>query len=398
MEEPLSPTMYQYDPVLKNPGLPGQWRLCANFADPKEIILRFGKWPNDLLNAERLEAAYRRLSSDADAPECLRSLSFLDNSAGSKIAAVYNENKDALYRPFRMGLQELALLLRSLCSSTEFMSSSSEEGSFCSAIGAILLTLQALLVFEFRHVEKRLGLWSERGDDQKIGTVFAVRPQNETPFVRVELFQLTEDLTLGLPWGGVYRDYGTLLALLEDNAVIQVLSSIDENLEVVPYGHGIKQCVKAGFVREERLSLMNSRWFIGLPVVEEKDMARLMPALRRTSAGVGDALPTVLPSLIRAQSTCGASSLTRVGDGLEAAYGVLFGLLVQWAVDDGLVPAPAELVLKRTPELVRSDRKGAVAGLVGLGGARSRDQCSHPLPGISLLRGAQAIWERLLAN
>jgi hypothetical protein len=381
MEEPLSSELPQYEPELGKSGSPDQWRIVTNFVEPKDILRRFGLWPDDVLTAESLEALYlgscRHIGEPfaRDIGQKVQPLfPFLDEVEGARITKIWETRKDAMVPKLRDGLSDLL---------SQPAVAIAEPSTYVE--GWVLLALQSLIVLELRSRERELGIWEERTEGQKMGTMFALKPAAATTFSRVEVIPLAEDSLLCVPWGFPFREYSKILQLVENSYTQRVIASSDEKMEVVPDGGVLRKMVSAGLVRELRRSFMDSHWVLSVPVVEWEHMRQAIPALSQTAHDVSGALTVIMPqvgSLMRASKY---SYLQGTGDYLEMAYSALMGLLSQWAIEEGLFPPPPRFRATRDGPILersRTDRQRAACNL---------------LPGVCVLRGAQPAWDELVA-
>lgn len=372
VEDPRS-AVYR-EPSLGGDGLPHDWRLVTNFTRPAEIARSFGAWPDDVLSFKTLQAFYEGKSSEAIPRlsvkvegKALPSFPFLDEVEGSAISALIGAHKTGLYEPFRSGLASLGSRSRP-------------------AADAALVVLQPLLVLTLRKLEQETGLWEKRSPVQKSGTVFALRPDSDVSFVRVNAFVGHRDERVGFPWGGPYREYGKILQLMESRYTDVVLESALENLEVIPEGHVIKKMQYAGLVREDNRGFLGSRWVLALPVAGYADVRDAIPQLSQVVQGIREASAEVLPKLPDLMRSGRYWYLEGHGDYMEMAYSVLLGLLCEWAMDDGVLERPPSF--RVTDEGVFVHRSAAER-LLGE---------YPPLPGIAILKDAAVIWDWIVSH
>ena len=72
------------------------------------------------------------------------------------------------------------------------------------------------------------------------------------------------------------------------------MASADDQLEVVPEGHALKRMVAAGLLRECRVSFMNSRWAISVPVMGWEQARDVVPVASRAARDVSETLAPLL--------------------------------------------------------------------------------------------------------
>lgn len=369
MEEPLSSERWGYEPGLGRPASPDTWRVLTNFVEAKDILGRFGVWPDDVLTPERLGALYLGKRCDDGGPFATGSgpasqpaFPFLDGGEESAIASIWERRKGPLGAGLR---QDLAGVVPHS--------------------GWTLLALQSLIILEMRAREAESGVWQLRSSGQKMGSLFAVRPGASTLTCRVETIPLAGDSVICVPWGGPFAEYSKVLQLVGNRYTRQVIESADKDLEVVPEGHVLKLMVAAGLVRELRQSFMDAHWVLSAPALEWRDVRDGIPGIREAARAISFAAAEEVTGIIDLMRASRYATLEGHGDYLEMAYQVLVGLLFQWASEDGLLrPAPRFRDTGRGPVLDRPRNTGR--------------ESPDLLPGIAIVRGAAPAWDCLLAS
>jgi hypothetical protein len=326
-------------------------------------------WPDDLLTVKTLQALYEgkpmgeaRAFSVTAGGKALPSFPFLDEAEGRAIQGLIEPYKERLYRPFR-----------------NWLAHSGSRGQ--RPAGAILAILQSLLVLALRKLERDLGLWEKRTPVQKAGTVFALRPDSDVQFTRVNAIVGRRDDRVTFPWGGPYREYGKILQLMESRYTHLVFASQVENSEVIPEGHVIKKMQYVGLVRDFNRGFLGSRWVLALPVAGYDAVKDAVPAFVQVVQGICEAFAEVLPKVPALMRSGRYSYLESHGDYAEMAYSVLLGLLCGWAMDDELLDRPPSFRVRDEGAFVE---RSAIQRLRG----------EYPaLPGVAILRDAGVIWE-----
>lgn len=376
MEEPLSAELWRYEPDLGGHLPPGAWRIRTNFVEPKDIVRRFGFWPDDVLTPERLDALY---SGKASEDPCPIAVTFLDNKEGAAIEAIWKPRRDPVTRLLQEGL-----------SSVPGTTGCDRDGAAATYAGFVVLALQTLLILELRSREREIGMWDARTEGQRMGALFAVRPSTTATFSRVDVIPLPGSSVLCVPWGGPFAEYAKLLPVLADRNCQRVLGSADENLEVVPEGPLLKAMVAAGLLRELRRTYMDSHWALSLAVMDSEAALRWMPGLARIARGISEAVGADIISIAGLKKSGRYAGEDGVGDYLEMAYSVLLGMVFQWAMEERMLERPPSFKdTKKGPILERSRdaRKGARKD--------ARDAIAPALPGLVILRGADSIWDEM---
>lgn len=379
MEEPLSSRLPSFDPQLARSDSPCQWRIRTTFVEAKEIIRRFGLWPDDVLTAETLEKLHSGDPGRLPDPFILRhgeeerpSFPFLDEHEEALIRNAWGALKDAVVAVLREGHERV------------WPDPLRDPHSQAHLIGPVLLALQTILILRLRATEQDLGIWEGRTAGQKFGGLYAVKPAAAATSCQIQTYPLNENRLLCLPWGGPFREYSDLLPLVENQYTQQVFASADDSMEIIPEGHVLKKMVKAGLLRELRQSFLDSHWALSVPVVEWEQIRPMMPALSWMANAIAETARSVIPQLNDLRGSGKYSYLDGTGDYLEMAYSVLAGLVMQWGVQNSLIPSPASL---------KATRNGIVL-------ERSRGVPVDPhntLPGICVLRGANTAWSDALA-
>lgn len=412
MEEPLASTMWRYEPSLGKDASPELWRVRTNFAEPKDIMGRFGVWPDDVLTPEKLDALY--LGKNAEGCEGF-AIPFLDDAEGEAIANVWQPYRSSVLDELRKSKGAASASANGGgVASHGFSSAPSSDlnqgNGLLSSIalsGPALLVFQSLLVYELRSRERETGLWELRTEGQELGTIFAIRPATSATFTRVDVMPLGgESMSiLCVPWGGPFGEYCKLLQLLANHYTRRIISSADDTLEVIPEGPTLKMMVGAGLLREQRKSFLDSHWSLAVPVIDGKELGGAMAALSETKpdktkeganregpAGATSALSCLAREISRAVSP-GIEKVVHImrsgryanadgpGDYVEMAYSVLQGMIFQWAMEEGIL---------RRPATIRATRNGPV-----LDGVKRGRPNPDPLPGICVLRNITAAWEAL---
>lgn len=374
MEEPLSSRLPSFDPQLAQSGSPSQWRIRTTFIEAKDIIRRFGLWPDDVLTAETLQKIHSGNLGRLSDPFVLRlgdeakpSFPFLDENEESAIGNAWGTLKDSVAPILREGHK------RAWPDSSQGLYPDDD------LIGPVLLVFQTLMMLSLRATERSLGIWKSRTSGQEMGGLYALRPANAAQSCQVQGLPLTQDGLLCLPWGGPYREYSYLLPLVENQHTQQVLASADACLEVVPEGHVLKMMVKAGLLRELRQSFMDSHWTLSIPVVEWGQVRPMLPALSWIADAIAEAARSVMPQINALGASGRYSHLDGTGDYTEMAYSVLFGSIVELGVQSGLIPSPAKLKTSRNGVALERPRGKPV-------------DPRNSLPGVCILRGANAAW------
>jgi len=373
-EEPLSAERPQFEPELGVQRTPDDWRVETNFVEAKDILGRFGTWPDDLLTPKHLESLYREECESGCGPFSLKagprarpSFPFLDESEGSHLAGIWGAVRDSTIS-----------VLREACRAFPAMGEKASP-----LVGWFNLVFQVRLILELREREKEVGLWDERTEPQKKGTIFALKPNAATTFTRASAIPVSHDSFLCVSWGGPYGEYSKVLPLLENPHTQRVIAWADDKLEVVPEGYALKPMVATGLVREFRASFMTSRWALSVPVLEWEQARDLTPVASRAAGDVSRSLAPLLPEIHKLMGSGRYSYLDGAGDYLEMAYSAFMGRVFQWAIEDGLVCSPARF---------KADKRGVVL-------ERTRDErrsVTSNLSGITFVRRGEPAWEEVL--
>ena len=378
MEEPLAAERWRYEPDFGKPAPPDTWNVITNFVEPKDMLRRFGVWPDDVLTPESLQALYsgkscgiREPFSAHDGQGSRPLFPFLDEAEEATIAGIWECRKGLLTSVLMDGL---ARVLQ--CPDTAGRTSANPGA------GWVLLVLQTMVILELREREMESGIWEERTPGQKMGTVFAMRPGMTTKACRVQAIPLVGDSVLCMPWGGHYGEYSKILPLVLNRYTRQVIESANEDLEVVPEGHVLKLMVAAGLLRELGQSWMDSHWVLSLPVIGAPDALRVVQDLSVPAREISAAIAPDISLLVAKMRSGRYGYLEGHGDYLEMAYQVLLGLLCQWAAEQGLLSrSPRFRVTGRGPVVERP--------------RTVRDRGAWVLPGVAVVRGAAAAWNSL---
>jgi hypothetical protein len=372
LEEPLSAQRPQFEPELDTQRAPEEWRVMTNFVEPKDILGRFGRWPDDLLTSKYLQSLYREESEGGCSPFSREAGSkvrplfpFLDDAEVGRLAVIWDAARDSTIS-----------VLRDTCRALPDIGERSS-----SLPGWFNLVFQMRLILELRAREKELGIWEERTEAQRTGTIFALRPAATTTFARISAMPISEDSFLCVSWGGPFSEYSRVLPLLENPYTQRLMASADDQLEVVPEGHALKRMVAAGLLREYRVSFMNSRWAISVPVMGWEQARDVVPVASRAARDVSETLAPLLSRIHEVMRSGRYSYVEGTGDYFEMAYSVFVGYLFQWAMEDGLLSRPPKFRMeKRGPVLERSRAE--------------RRSATSNLPGITLVRHAEWPWDR----
>ena len=347
--------------------------------EAKDIIRRFGLWPDDVLTAETLERPHSGNPGRLPDPFILQhgeearpSFPFLDEDEEVLIGDVWSALKDAVVAILREGHRRV------------WPDPLPDLHSQARLTGPVLLAHQTLQILRLRATEQDLGIWRDRTAGQKLGGLYAVRPATATTSCQMQGLPLTQDRLLCLPWGGAFREYSHLLPLMENQYTQQVIASADASMEVIPEGHVLKKMVKAGLLRVLRQSFMDSHWTLSIPVVEWEQIRPMIPALSWIAGAIAEAARSVIPQVNDLRASGKYSYLDGTGDYLEMAYSVLAGLILQWGMQDGLFPSSGSLKVTRDGPILER-RSG-----------RHPDP-HNTLPGICVLRGARSAWSDVLA-
>ncbi|MGE5579633.1 MAG: hypothetical protein ACM3WU_06240 [Bacillota bacterium] len=368
MQEPLSSEMWRFEPDLSRHLPPDAWRIRTNFVEPKDILRRFGVWPDDVLTPERLDALYS--GETAEGP-CPITVTFLDDKKAAAIEAIWKPRRDPVIRILQDGL-----------SSIPGLADGNRDTAMITYAGFVVLALQSLLILELRSREREIGMWDARTEGQRMGTLFAVRPSTTATFTRVDVMPLPGSSVLCVPWGGPFAEYAKLLPLLADRHSQRVLGSADEKLEVVPEGPLLKALMAAGLLRQLEHTYMNARWALTVPILNPETARRMIPCLARVAHGISEAVSADITSIAALKESGRYAGEEGSGDYLEMAYSVLMGMVFQWAMEKGIVQRPPQFrVTKSGPILERS--------------REARNSTAHPLPGLAILKGAASIWDEL---
>lgn len=358
-------------------GPPDSWRVQMNFVESKDILRRFGVWPDDVLTIARLEELYSGRGSEGVEPfareteQGVRPLfPFLDESEGVRVAGLWETRKDVAYLHLKDGLGALSPRL-----------STGPAGSSAPLTGCVLLILQSLIILDLRNREMELGMWDDRTAAQKMGTLFAVKP-TEAMFTRVEAIPFAENEVVCLPWGGPFGEYSKILEILEDQHTARVLASADEKMEIVPDAVVLKKMVAAGLVRETRESFMDSHWVLSIPAVGWEQVRDALPTLSRTAQDISGALAEALPQIPGLMKSGRYSYLEGPGDYTEMTYSVVMGLLLQRAMEDGLLSRPPRFRATGDGPVVERSRA-------------ERRSATWTLPGLCIIRDSGLAWERV---
>lgn len=356
-----------------------RWRLQTNFAEPKDIMVCFGAWPDSVLSPEYLHELYSGTTTVAHSPFAFSSeqgirpaFPFLEASEGERIASLWRSQKEKVYPQVRAMFSRGPL--------------ASRDDRCNPAAGCVLLALQTLAILELREREREVGLWDRRTEAQKVGTLFAVRPY-EAVFTRVEAIPFGENRFLCVPWGGPFEAYAEILELLEDPYTAQMLATASEEMEIIPDGRVVKQLTRAGFVREVRKGLFSTKFEIGVPAVGDQEIRDTALAILPAVRGLSNAIVEVLPQLKTLAESGRYSYLAGIGDYMEMGYSVLMGLILEWAIEDGLLGRPPQY------KVVRGDRGIREVSIDG----RRRGAPAH-LPGVVIVRDGYVAWDELLAT
>lgn len=373
-DDPLNPRSTTFSgPPLPLEGPPDDWRLITNFIRVTDIVKVFGAWPDDIINPAILQGLYEGEVKTPAGPlsalvggKIVPTFPFLDETEGSLIQSLVESHKEHLYAPFKSGLLSLGEIRPGLTD-------------------AILILLQPLFVLSLRRLEREIGLWERRTPSQKKGTIFALKPGSGATFVRVSAFIGRQDDRVSLPWGGSYREYGKILPLLESRFARLVFQSLDEDLEVIPEGHVIKRMQAAGLVRDHNRGFFGSRWVVALPVVTSREAEESIPTLLEVMQGIRQGAIEVLSKVPELMGSGRYGYLEGHGDYMEMVYAVILGLLCRWAMEDGLIGRPP--LFKVTEEGAFVERS-----------VRQRLRGEYPaLPGVSIVRDAQAVWDSVVS-
>ncbi len=350
------------------------WRICTNFAGADDLMDRFGQWPDYALMPERLESLYRK-ERRTEVPKfsvvhdgvVKPAFPFLEETEGLAIQRVFESSKESIYPEFRHALKGIE-------------SQSPIYADRC------LLLIQTLLVLYLRHKEKETGIWEERSPEQRLGTIFAAGNHIPVSFTRVNAFVAGIGRRLAFPWGGAYKEYGKLLSLMEDPYTAWVLRTADDDLHVLAAGPTVRGLKLAGLI-EFPVSMVSHKNHIALnvPAIDSREVEGFLPLLTRGLGAVASETAPVLYGVLDVWKRGQYDYLEGCGDYLEMAYAILAGLLFKWAMEDGLLGVPPKLtkfgddywVVQRTFFERLSFRK-------------------TEFPGLSVLRQADSVWERLL--
>lgn len=368
MEEPLSSELWKHEPDIGRHLPPNAWRVRTNFVEPKDILQRFGVWPDDVLSPERLDSLYSGQAAQDTDPIAV---TFLDDKEGTAIEAIWKPHRDAVSQILRDGL------------STVYGSISARDSAAATNAGFVVLALQTLLILELRSREREVGVWDARTEGQRLGTLFAVRPSTTATFSRVDIVPLPGSSVLCVPWGGPFSEYAKLLPLLADRHCQRVLGSADEKLEIVPEGPLLKAMILAGLLRELEHTYINARWALSLPVLKAEAARLMIPGLMRIARGISEAVSADILRVADLRKAGRYADDEGAGDYLEMAYSVLLGMVFLWMME--------EAMLQRPPQF-RPTSKGPIL-------ERSREakySTASALPGLAVLKGAESIWDELL--
>lgn len=348
------------DPLREPPlqaGLPPDaWRLLTNFTRPSLIPQTFGVWPDDVASLKTLADIYA-----GKAQSVLGMFPFLDHGEGSRLEAVFQAHRERIYAPFADFLRATGI----------------GEGRIW---GAALPVLQALLLLGLRRVERDAGLWDQRSQRQRDGTLFAVMPDANVQFCRVSALPGRRGDRVCFPWGGPYNEYNKVQGLLESRYSGLVFASVGPDLEVVPDGHVIRKMEFAGLVRNSA-GFWGSRYVLRLPILGMPEMKGHLPGLLLATQGICAQVAEVLPSITEVMRSGRYACLEGHGDYAEMAYAVLTGLLCDWAMDESLLRRPPSFEVTEEGAFVERSMAQKIRGEY------------PPLPGIAVLSDARPIWD-----
>ncbi|HHY76491.1 MAG TPA: hypothetical protein GX500_06965 [Firmicutes bacterium] len=350
------------------------WRLCTNFVSARDILDRFGEWPDNLLDQGNFEPLYKGEWKDpipglaAAGTDAARPLfPFLDEAEAERILRVYEPARESIYPDFAAFLKEAAREVA------------------CGADG-MLLAAQTLLVLSMREREKKIGIWDMRTPQQKIGAVFALGVHIGGTFSRVSALVAGKGMRLCVPWGGAYGEYSKILPILENPYSGWLLRTSDEELNVLMGGLTSWSLELLEFIDASKLHLRRGQARLNVDLLPGSSVLSCLPALRSAIAKVADGASKCLSEVVELWKTGRYSYLEGPGDYLEMSYSVLLGLLFLWAMEDGL--------LKRTPSFVRVGeplvpKKSILASI-----RREKPRFN----GIYMLTDSDAVWQALVAT
>ena len=367
---PLAPERADLDPG-REPDR-ANWRVRTNFVEPKAILRSYGRWPDDVLTPRALEALHAGSAEQLVPGFSVRaegklraSFPFLDEGEGARIRDLLSSHKGELYPAFREGLGRL--------------------GSIGISTGLpadhLLAVFQPLMILAMRKREQELGLWDGRTPAQKAGTIFALKPDLKTTFTRIDCIPAGQDMRIIFPWGGPYGEYSKLVSLMENPYTGMVFRSTDDTLFVVPEGHVMRRLIWAGLLRERRGKFLREGWVLDVPAPGYREVSgcvRELAGIVRDIAETCGELLREVPGLMRSGRY---SYFEGHGDYAEMAYSVLFGILLTWAMDDGLLGRPPAFTLTDQGAVVKRSPAEQLRGTY------------PPLCGIVVLKDARLIWK-----
>jgi hypothetical protein len=367
----LSGLRPEIDYLGKDSALAG-WRLCTNFSSAQDILERFGEWPDNLLEPDKLDPLYKGESKDpipglavAEGARVMPLFPYLDEAEAEGVVKVYEAAKTHVYPEFAAFLEKAG------------------GEPLCGAEG-MLLPAQTLLVYSMREQERETGIWDMRTPKQRLGTVFALGCHIAGTFSRVSALVAGKGMRLCIPWGGAYGEYSKILPVLENPYAGWILRTADEEMNVLLGGLVSRPLQLLELIDTSKLLLGRGQARLNVDVLPASSALPYLQALQSAMREVATGASRCMNDLLRLWRTGRYAHLEGPGDYLEMTYAVLLGLLFSWAMEDGL--------LRRPPEFVRSGEPLVPRKPIWATIARTKTRFS----GMCMLRYADSLWDSLV--
>ncbi len=347
------------------------WRVCTNFGRASDLLARFGGWPDDVLTSKVLDELASGQAADPipgysvwDGIVIKPAFPFLQEDVGQAVAELFEGARETLFPVFKG------------C----FQTGSKPDN--------LLLLVQTLLLSALRKKEQETGLWEQRTPQQRLGTIYAAPSHIPLPFTRVKALAAGLGRRLSFPWGGVYEEYSKLLPLMENPATTWLLSTADEDLKVIAAGFSVRSLTLLELLQSTPSAAdRDTNVKLNVEAMDIEEAKRCIDELSWGMAKLASEVEGLLPEVVALQKDGVYGYLEGPGDFLEMSYGVLLGLLLRWATEEGL--------LRKSPRFAKYGDENWILkkSLVERLSFRKTE-----FAGLCVLKSADDLWERLLAD